>query len=182
MVQGDTWGYLIHCWGVTVGLCHILGPPPTSPGSFLAHPDSIPGSHHDTSPFVLHHLSIQGISSTLKRLGVKNPFLQGWGTQQQDSTSTAIPAVPENQGFLREEWDIPNTSPAPAEFHHTLLVHRPLKSITTINLWFQEPLPAASSLLKGQGKPGRSRAYPCKSFPCLAVKNSSPDCNNPDYH
>lgn len=40
----------------------------------------------------------------------------------------------------------------------------------TIHLWFQEPLPAASSLLKGQGKPGRSRMYSCKSFPSLAVK------------
>lgn len=117
---------------------------------------------------------------------MKNPFLHGWGTQQQDSTSTAIPAVPENRGFLREERDIPNTSPAPAEFHHILFAHKPLKSITTINLWLQEPLPAASSLLKGQGKPGRSRAYSRKSSPCLAVKGgfrySGPDWNNPDYH
>lgn len=78
MIQGDTWGCWIHC-----------------PTSWALLPPALGASQHIPTPLLAHTTThpclFYGISPTPEGLGVKKPFLHGWGTQHWDSKSTVIP-------------------------------------------------------------------------------------------
>lgn len=99
------------------------------PTQFLAHPNSIPGSDHDTSLLVLRH---PRDFTNLRRFG----------------SEKSLPAWMRN----------------PALGQH---IHSDSQKIRDFS-WMDKPLPAAASLLKGQGEPGRSRVQVLKisSLPC----------------
>lgn len=140
------------------------------PGSFLAHPKSIPGSVYFMPS---EHPGI----SAWTGLGVKNPKpLPAW---MRNNTTPAIPTVPENQEFLgmskvsQEDLGCPTTS------------------CLSPNPWRTSPAPICGSKNhcqqlhpspRARGSQAGAGPVPGNLLALQGNKDSNPDWNNPDYH